>query len=486
MKLHQLNIQDVGFIYQDSEKTPMHINGLAIFDQATANNERMSLDQVIETIEKRIHLTPILTQRLHHAPMELERPYWVEDKKFNLKDHIFQVKLPSPGNKEQLNRIISDVMARPLNMRKPLWEIHLIEGLNDYGDVAENSFALLTKIHHCCIDGAAGNNLFATLFDRDADPEHLPAKPSDADSAIAMPGRFEMLASAYGRNSVSAWNQTMEVSKRLPGITKAAVKLFRGEKSAGATLTVPETRFNRTPDKERSFSFTTFSLEEIKAMRKTVAGATVNDVLVCIIAGGLRKFLQAHNELPEISLGAMMPRNLREGEENEAMVGNRVGGLFSSIHTNIEDPKERLKAISQSTQAAKQFADELDTGAIFPNLMGGFLYPKAGKAFTQFAQKHRLMERIGPVVLNTIITNVPGPKFDLYHAGAKQVTMIAIPPLTDGIALAHAIYSLNDCMALGVASCPKMIGDGSLYVECLENAYEELLALIEEEEELTV
>ncbi|NRB39453.1 MAG: wax ester/triacylglycerol synthase family O-acyltransferase [Pseudomonadales bacterium] len=481
MKLQQLNIQDVGFVYQDSEKTPMHINGLALFDQATASHPRMQQEEIVAYIATRLHQAPILTKKLHHAPMELERPYWIEDQDFNLADHIFQITLDKPGNKQQLNQLISEIMSKPLDMDKPLWQIYFIEGLELEG-MAPNSFAMLTKIHHCCIDGASGNNLFSTLFDREANPEHQPVNKEDNEDddneVLAMPGRFEMLASAYGRNSISAWAQTVEVSKRLPGITNAAVQLFRGKIDSGAKLAVPLTRFNRTPDVERSFGFTTFSLSDIKAIKKTNDGTTVNDVMVCIIAGALRKFLESKGELPEISMGAMMPKNLREGEEHEAKSGNRVGGLFTSIHTDIEDAETRLKAISKSTQAAKAFSNELDTGTIFPNLMGGFLYPKAGKAFTKFAQKHNLMERLGPVVLNTVITNVPGPTFDLFHAGALQKNFIAIPPLTDGIALAHAIYSVQDSLALGVVSCPSMIDDCSFYMQCCEESFAELMALV--------
>ncbi len=483
MKPQQLNVQDVGFVYQDSEKTPMHINGLAIFDQATSKIKRMRQEEIVSYIEQRLHQAPILTQKLHHTPLELERPYWVEDQNFNLSDHIFQIKLPAPGNKQQLNKLVSDIMAGPLDMNKPLWQIYFIEGLNQFDNVGKNSFAMLTKIHHCCIDGASGNNLFATLFDREPDPKDQPLMPinqvEEEEEVVEMPGRFEMLVSSYGRNTVSAWAQTVEVSKRLPGLTSAAVKLFRGEKDAGVKLSVPLTRFNRTPDKERSFGYTTFSLTDIKTIRTVVPGATVNDIMVAIIAGALREFLDAKGELPEISMGAMMPKNLREGAEHDAKHGNRVGGLFASIHTDVVDVKERLEAISRSTKAAKKLESELDTGAIFPNLMGGFLYPKAGKAFTKFAQKHKLMERVGPVVLNTIITNIPGPKFDLYHAGALQKNFIAIPPLTDGIALAHAIYSVNDSIALGVVSCPSMIDDSSFYIECCERSFDALMSLVE-------
>ena len=473
--MEQLNIQDAGFIYQETEQTPMHICGLGIFDQATSKTPRMDLAGIIDYVQQRIHQAPILQKKLHHPPLELERPFWVDDVDFDLSHHVFQRKLTAPGNKQQLNAIMAELAAGNMDLTKPLWEIHLIEGLNDYPGAGKDSFAIITKIHHCCIDGGSGNNLYAAVVD--LTPDAVPPKPVDKaqmNEQPRLPGKYEMLTRAYAKNSILAAQQTIAFNKRLPGLAKTAMQLYRGHKNAGASLTVPLTRFNRTPDKERAFGFTQFSLTQAKAIKNTVAGTTINDVMVCTVAGGLRKFLAAKGELPERSLGAMMPKNLRQGDEHNEQSGNRVGGIFASIHTDIENPLERLQAIHASTLQAKTFAEEADTASIFPNLMGGFLYPKVGKAFTQFAQKHKLMERIGPMVVNTVITNVMGPPFDLYHAGAKQLSFMGMPPLTDGVALSHAIYSLNDTISLAVASCPAMIDDAEFYIQCCEEAFAEL------------
>ena len=474
--MEQLNIQDAGFIYQDTEQTPMHICGLGIFDQSTSKNKRMDLAGIVDYIQQRIHQAPILQQKLLHPPMELERPFWVADPDFKLEDHVFQLKLDAPGNKKQLTQIVAELAATRMDLDKPLWEIYLVEGLNDFPGVSKGSFAMITKIHHCCVDGGSGNNLFAALVDLSPDAVPPKAEVQEEVEKPKLPGKYEMLTQAYARNTISAAQQTIAFNKRLPSLAKAAVDLYRGRRESGAKLSVPLTRFNRTPDKERAFGFTQFSLKDAKAIKNAVPGTTINDVMVCIVSGGMRKFLDAKGELPEQSLGAMMPKNMRQGDEHNEQSGNKVGGLFASIHSNIEAPLERLTAINVSTTQAKAFAEEMDTGAIFPNLMGGFLYPKVGKAFTKMAQKHRLMERVGPVVLNTVITNVMGPPFDLYHAGAKQLSFMGLPPLTDGGAISHAIYSLNDIVSLGVVSCPSMIDDGEFYIQCCEEAFAELKA----------
>lgn len=475
--MQQLNIQDAGFVYQETDKTPMHISGLGIFDQSTSHQSRMSLDELRASIDQRLHVAPILKQKLMHTPMELERPYWVDDPDFDITRHVHQMRLPAPGNKEQLTALVAELSTPQMDMDKPLWEIFLIEGLDDYPGVAKDSFAMITKIHHCCVDGGSGNNLYAALVDLAPDapmPEAPDTNDEDNAELMSAPGRYEMIANAYARNTIDVLEQAISVTKNLPRLARTATDLYRGRKASGARLTVPSTRFNRTPEPERAFGFTTFELAKIKAIKNGVEGVTVNDVVVCIVAGGMRKFLEAHGELPEASLGAMMPKNLREGAQHDAKNGNMVGGLFASIHTDIADPKARLLAINTSTQLAKEFASEVDTAAIFPNLMGGFLYPKVGKAFTKFSQKHRLMERVGPVVLNTVITNVVGPQFDLYHAGAIQKSFMGLPPLTDGVSISHAIYSLKDTVSLGVVSCPSMIEDGHFYMQCCDASFAEL------------
>ncbi len=477
--MQQLNIQDAGFVYQETENTPMHISGIAIFDQSTTNRKRMSKQQVLNYIDSRAHLAPILKHKLLESPFEMERPYWIEDPEFQIENHVFQCKLPTPGNKQQLSKRLSEIITTPLDMTKPLWEIHIIEGLNDYEGVGKNSFVMITKIHHSCVDGGSGNNLYAAIVDLAPDAEPFPDKDeahvSLEGSQERIPGRYEMLATAYGNNTVSAIQQTVAVTKRLPGLAKIATQLYRGKIDTGSKLSVPITRFNKTPEKERSIGFVDFDLQSIKDIKNKVPGVTINDIVVCIISGTLRRFLQHHGELPNTSLGAMLPKNIRSKNDHGKKNGNMVGGLFATIHTDIEDPKQRLLAISANTKKAKKFAENADTASIVPNMMGGFLYPKTGKALAKFMQRNRIMERVGPVIVNTVITNVAGPRFNLYHAGAKQHLFCALAPLTDGIGISHAAYSHKNRLSISVISCPSMIDDAEFYIQCCQESFDELV-----------
>lgn len=472
--MKQLNIQDAGFIYQETESTPMHIGGLGIYNQSAKAPIRSKKD-ITEYLSARIHIAPIMKQKLHHVPGEWDRPFWVRDNEFKIDNHVHHIGLPNLGNISQLNELVSNIISQPLDMSRPLWEVYFIEGLNIDG-LAKNSFAILTKIHHSCIDGASGANIIGAMHDLTTNAQAMPTPANDDEGeAVKLPGRYESLARAYASNVISSYEQSVSVSKRLPSLIKTVSQLYRGERKAGAKLKVPATRFNKTPGKSRLFASSQYSLDKIKAIKNAVPGTTVNDVMVAIIAGALRNYLAHHGELPDLPLGAMLPQNVRSESNESDKHGNVVSGLFATIHTDIEDSVERLQAIHESVNEAKVFSNEENLAAIFPNLMGGFLYPKAGKALTRMNQHFHIMERLGPVVLNTVITNVPGPDFPLYHDGAEMVSYAGIPPLTDGVGISHAIYSYCGKISLAMVTCGGMMDDPEFYMQCCDVAYNELL-----------
>ena len=471
--MKQLNIQDAGFVYQETKHTPMHICGLGIYDQSNNKKKRISFEETLTYIDDRLHSCPILMKKLYQVPGNWERPYWVEDEEFDISRHVFHHGLPAPGNEKQLHELVSRLISSQLDMKIPLWECHVIEGINEAEGVGEGSFAILTKVHHSCIDGSSGNNVVTVLHDLEPNGKPMPKPEAEEKTEERVPGKYEQMAKAYAMNMVTGWEQSMSVAKHLPSYAQVAADLYQGKMESGAKLSVPPTRFNKTPSTKRVFTSADFSLDEVKAV-KNAQGVTVNDVMVAVVAGGLRKYLDELGELPDESLGAMLPKNIRDESNSEDKEGNQVGGLMTDLHTDIADPIARLVAVNSSTQKAKAFSDAANTDLLFPNLMGGFLYPRVGKALTKWAQKKGIMEKIGPLLFNTVITNVPGPNFGLYHAGAKMEVFSGVPPLPDGIGLAHAIYSYCGRINLSVMSCPKMLEDPVRYAECLKESFEEL------------
>jgi diacylglycerol O-acyltransferase / wax synthase len=470
--MKQLNIQDAGFIYQETENTPMHICGLGIYDQGVNKRQRLSESETIQYIQQRIHHCPILSKKLLHTPGEWERPYWIEDPDFSVARHVFYHDLPAPGNEQQLHQMVSRLMSSQIDMTMPLWECHIIEGINDMDCVGKNSFAILTKVHHSCIDGNSANNVLTVLHDMETDGKPIAASAVAAPQS-KVPGKYEMMAKAFATNIWTGWEQSVSVAKHFPAFARIAADLYQGKIDSGAKLSVPPTRFNKTPSTKRVFTSVDFNLDDIKII-KNAHGTTVNDVMVAIVAGGIRKYLLELGELPDESLGAMLPKNIRDQSNLNDKQGNRVGGLMTTIHTDIANPVERLKAVSESNTKAKAFSEMANTDILFPQMMGGFLYPRTGRALTQWAQKQGFMEKIGPLLFNMVITNVPGPNFRLYHAGATMQVFAGVPPLPDGIGLAHAIYSYCGRVNLSVLSCPLMLEDAEFYAQCLKDSFSEL------------
>lgn len=469
--MKQLSIQDAGFIFQETERTPMHISGVGIYCQKEHPRKSQCAADTLAYMAARIAACPILQKKLMHVPGQLERPYWVLDQQFDISRHVYFHTLDTPGDRTQLDKLLGRLMAEGLDMTIPLWECHIIDGVEGLADVTDG-FAILTKVHHSCVDGSAGSNIMMVLHDMAVDAESLFTDAvKEADEVI--PSRFELMSNAYRNTLKSGFEQSWQLSKQLPQVGKIANELYQGTRQSGAKLKVPATRFNKTPDTARVFTSIDFNLDEIKSI-KNAFSVTVNDVMVAIVAGALRDYLQQLGELPNTSLGAMLPKNIRQDKAKAGRSGNQVGGLMACLHTDISDPVERLKAIHQSTQLAKKFAEEAGTDGIFAYLMGGSLYPRTTQSLTRFMHKNRVMERIGPILCNTIITNVPGPNFELYHHGAKMLSFGGVPPLPDGIGLAHAIYSYHRKISLSVLSCPLMLDDVAAYRSALEVSFQSL------------
>ncbi len=471
--MEQLGSQDAGFIYQETRSTPMHIAGIGIYDQSTAPGGRLGHKDIIKYVKDRLHFAPIFRQKLVEVPFGLDRPYWIDDPEFDIEFHIRHIALPYPGDWRQLCILASRLNSRPLDFNHPLWEAYIIEGLDNVEGLPKGSFAIMVKVHHAAVDGASGQSVFAALHD--LTPDAVPEPPKEPMLADRKPTDMELLLRAMPNVMKRPWQQTKDFYQWMPKMAKKAYQLAKGEEDPGCHLKVPPTRFNRNLSPHRVFEGCDFLMDDVKQIKNIVGhGTTVNDVMLTVVAGALRRYLTAHGEMPEEgSLGAILPQDVRT-EENRSKLGNNVGGLFADLHSDIEDPIERLKTIHTSTQQAKHLAVEVDTAAFARNYMGGFLIPMLGKRMTRAMQSMRLMERFGPFVANTLVTNVPGPNFPLYHAGARMVAYYGMPPLLDGIGIGHALFSYCGRISMSIVSCRTMLPDPQFYIQCCKEAFEEL------------
>ncbi|CAA0123984.1 Putative diacyglycerol O-acyltransferase [BD1-7 clade bacterium] len=471
--MKQLGNQDAGFVYNETPTTPMHIAGLGIYDQSTAPGGRLGHKDIINYVQDRIHLAPIFRYKYVEVPFSLDKPYWIEDPDFDIEFHIRHIALPQPGDWRQLCILASRLNSRPIDFSRPLWEAYIIEGLDNIEGLPKGSFAIMVKVHHSIVDGASGQAIFAALHD--LSPDSTPMAPATPMTVDRKPTSAELIGRALPNLMGRPLSQTRSFYKKAPNLVRQAIRLYRGDLKSGAKLRVPQTRFNHSISPHRVFEGTYFPLEDIKYIKNTIGqGTTVNDVMLSIIGGGMRKYLDKHDELPEESMCAMLPQDIRT-EETRDQQGNMVGGIFADIHTNVEDPIERLVSIHQSTDEAKHLAMEMDTAAVVQNYMGGFFNPRMGRRFNKLIQNSKVMERFGPFACNTLATNVPGPDFPLYHAGAQMVAYWGIPPLMDCLGLGHAIFSYCGRISLSAMACREMMPDPEFYVECIEEAYEEIL-----------
>ncbi len=477
--MKQLAAQDASFLYSETASTPMHICGLSIYDQSTAPGGRLSHKGILSYIEERLHLGPQLRQRLVQVPMDLDHPYWIKDPDFDLEFHVRHIALPSPGDWRQLCIFVSRINSRPIDFDRPPWEAYIIEGLDNIEGLPPGSFALFTKVHHTLVDGQSGQNIFGVFHD--LSPDATASRSQEPIVVERAPGSAELLLRAIPNQFTRPAKNIARLGADLPGLVKTGLELYRGQRQSGAHMNVPQTRFNREPTPHRVFEGTHFPMDALQQIKRSVAGAKLNDVMAALVAGGLRRYLQHHNELPEEPLGVTMPVDLRNKKApataaTTAEPGNQVGSIFMNLHTDIEAGLDRIAAIHESSILAKALFEELDVGKYVMGEMSDLIPPALNRRMHQLMSRYKLLDRVGMIGSNLLITNVAGPRFALYHAGAKMQSYWGLPPLMSGMALSHCVFSQNDNVSLSVVSCREIMPDPAFYMQCCNESFEELLA----------
>lgn len=455
---------DATFLYFETPSNHMHVMGVIVFDPATAS-EPYSFERVKEMMRARLHLVPPFRRKLAPVPFNLHHPVWVEDANFDLDYHIRRIGCPGPGTEKELAELVGDVASRPLDRTRPLWEMYIVEGLQN-GYVAS-----VAKMHHATIDGVSGANLMVHLFDLEPDPpppaEEVPWQPD------RMPTDLERIAYA----TVSRLRRPLNIFKVVPQTVQSIANVVsrrRGGSGGMATpFTAPRTSFNQPVTPHRRVAFATTSLEEVKEIKRAF-GATVNDVVQTIVAGALRKYLDGRDELPDKSLIATCPVSVRGEDEKDVIGSNRVSAMFSSLHTDIADPVERLHAIHEANKGAKEEHNAI--GADILTNWAEFAAP------TTFSLAARMYTGLGlaarhPVIHNLVISNVPGPPFPLYFAGAKLVGLNPLGPVMDGAGLNITILSYVDNINWGLIACRELMPDLWDLADAIPEAQAELLKL---------
>ena len=465
--MKQLTGLDASFLYMETANAPMHISGLGIYDPSTAPGGKVRFKDIIENTNNRALGLPVMTQTLVTVPLGLDHPYWVTDGAYDPEFHIRHIALPSPGDWRQLCIQVARLHARPLDRSKPLWELYVIEGLDNVAGVPRGSFAMFTKTHHAAIDGTSGMEMTAATHD--LSPDWKQPHPPAAIRVDNHPSTLELLLRSSVNTLRTPFHFVGVARNSVPGLARAAAGLSLGRLSR--VKDIPRTRFNGTVSPHRVFDAITVPLDGVKKIKNAVPGATVNDAAITIVGGALRKYLAAHDELPHASLAAMAPINIRSDKDKPG--GNLVASMTVSIRSDIEAPMARLQAVHESSRHAKELTNAVGAKAMtdYTQFIPSTLTAQAAR----LASRWGLANRISPV-FNCVITNVPGPPIPLYSTGAKMVASFGTGPVQDGLGLFHAIGSYCGQFVISATSCRQMMPDPEFYRQCLQQSFDELLA----------
>lgn len=463
--VHILSALDASFIYLESDHSPMHIGGVYLIDAGDRPGS-FSYARFYSHIERRLPCSRIFRQRLVEVPLSLSYPYWINDPDFDLAQHLPRLHLPSPGGKKELMQLAAQVFGRPLERKRPLWELTFVDGLDTVPGVAPGSFAVISKVHHAAVDGGSGVELMGALLDLDATPHYL--AENDNWQPEQLPGTARMVAAAYSRLG----RKSAELGKLVGAVAAGAVRLYGSSRAKRINppprlLTAPVSILNRAVSSSRTYWGVEFDFDRIRRIRLSLPGVTVNDVVLAVCAGGLRQYLLQRDALPERPLVTMVPISVRRKNQKSDM-GNQVSAMLVGLATDMADPVQRLRQISRGAQDSKIYASALPADKITEFIPSEML-AAAARLYT----RTRLGGRHRPF-FNLIITNVPGPPVPLYLAAARLTQQFGMAPILDGLGLTIVALSYAGRISLGLTSCYRAIPDPDHLGSLLEQALLEL------------
>src|SRR5438552_2773337 len=384
--MRRLTGLDAGFLYMETPNNHMHVASTAVFDPSTVPGG-YSFAGVRALVENRLPLLPPFRRRLVEVPFQLHHPLWIEDPSFDLDYHLRRAALPAPGGALELAEFAAAVISRPLDRSRPLWEMYVVEGLEN------GMIGVVTKLHHSAIDGVSGVEITVNLLDLTPEPVVVPP-PDPPWQPDRVPTDLELVGYALA----SLARQPVRAFKAARRTSEMALRVRRRNREPGvepppAPFSAPKTPLNVSLTPHRRIGFTDVSLDDVKLV-KNALGGTVNDVVLALCSGALRNYLQEEGELPEDPLVAMVPISVRTEDEKGTM-GNRVSSMLVTLATDISDPVDRLRCITEGTKQAKE--QDRAIGADTLTDWTEFAAPAVAARAARLASSMRIMERVRPI-----------------------------------------------------------------------------------------
>lgn len=462
--MRRLSGTDSLFLAGETPAWHQHVAGLTVLDPRDAPD--FGFEAVMRTVGERLPLVPKLTWKLKSPPLGLDRAVWIDDTEFDLTRHIRRMAVPAPGGPRETAAAIAPILGCQLNRRYPLWELWYLDGM------INDRVGVVMKFHHCLLDGAAGSVLAALLLDLEPTP---PPRATPAMRVMELPPSDLRLlvgsVASFATTPVRALGYAARLARRGIDLGRYVVSP-RPKPDMAAMLQAPRTSFNAPISPRRAIAFSSVALDDVKALRRHF-DAKVNDIVLALCSGALRAYLQERDELPARSITGGIPVSIRA--EGDTALDNQLSYIAVPLATDVEDPAERVRTIVGHTRAAKEVHEVLrehPVGSIAetapPFVLGGLL---------RLAYQTHLLSYV-PGMMNTIVSNVPGPPVPLYLAGARLTGIFSASVLLDHMGLNITLYSFRDRVDFGVHVDPDLVADPWAIADAIPAQLAELMAAV--------
>lgn len=459
----RLSALDVSFLYMETPTTAMHVGGVAVFEPPEGG---FDYERLVELISQRIALVPRYRQKVRVVPGRIANPVWVDDEAFDVTYHVRRSALPKPGTDAQLRELVGRLMSRQLDRSRPLWEIYLVEGL------AEGRVGVITKTHHAMVDGVSAVDIGTVILDLTPEPREVPA---DDWQPAREPGLVSLVAGAV-TDLVKRPTQAIDNARGAVGDVRATAGKVAGV--AGGVLASVATIARPAPDsplnvrigEQRRFGMARTDLDDYKRIRKA-HGGTINDVVLAVVSGALRSWLMTRGEsvTPTTTIRAMVPVSVRP-EGKEGQLGNRVSSYFVDLPVGEGSAVMRLHQVSFAMRGHKESGEAVGADAIVA--LSGFAPP------TLHSLGARVASSFTRRLFNLVVTNVPGPQFPLYAAGARMLEMYPVVPLAKGQAVSIGLTSYDGGVYFGLNADRDAMPDIDVLAGLIEESLAELVGTV--------
>jgi diacylglycerol O-acyltransferase / wax synthase len=455
--MHRMSPLDASFLHLEDDVTQLHIGSVAIMEGPPP-----PFEEVLEMITGKLSLVPRYREVVRFVPFAMGRPVWVDDAHFNLRYHLRRTALPAPGGEEELRILVGRIMSQQLDRAKPLWEMWMAEGLG------AGRWALVSKVHHCMVDGVSGTDLLTVILDKERDAgaprvDTWTPEPAPSGTRLLADAMLERAVSPY--EAVRAARAALRAPLQFATVAQDTARGLVGMR--GLVRRTPPSSLNGPISPHRRWSWARSQLSDVKAVRGALGG-TVNDVVLACITNGFRELLLSRGESIDRVVRTMVPVSVRSPGER-GTYNNRVSAMFAELPVGIEDPADRLTSIRAQMEGLKESRQAV-AGEVLTSL-SGFAPPML------LALGERVATRVPQRNINTVTTNVPGPQYPLYAAGRRLLEAFPYVPLGGRIRVGVAIFSYDGALNFGVTGDYDTAQDVGVLCEGIERGMSQLVKL---------